>query len=211
MSCLCEAHVLTERNAPRADADPERVELIPGLFDEMAAALPFPQRQPPGQRAERPAHPAAMCAPEPASAGTPAYAAAPGAAGGQARADSNTAALSRMERQIAAHTERISCMQRQLDVLAGALARCTQEERLERARAARAQPSTQLVPSSAAGGHPVQGGSGAAAGGSGAAVERSAAASAPPAVAATKDAAVAAARDIAAELNSTFPEKHTLR
>lgn len=80
MSCLCEAHVLTKRNAPRADADPERVELIPGLFDEMAAALPYPQRRPAGQRAERPAHPAAMRAAEPAFAEALADAAAPGAA-----------------------------------------------------------------------------------------------------------------------------------
>ena len=90
MSCLCEAHVLTERSAPRADADPERVELIPGLFDEMAAPLLFPQRQPPGQRAERPAHPAAMRAAEPAPAGPPAGAA--GAAAPRLHAGQYTAA-----------------------------------------------------------------------------------------------------------------------
>ena len=88
MTCLCEAHVLTKRNAPRADADPERV----GLFDEMAAAMPFPQRQPPGQRAEYPALPAAMRAAEPASAEPLADAAASGAAPARLHAGQYTAA-----------------------------------------------------------------------------------------------------------------------
>ena len=88
MECSCAAHVLTVHAAPRADADPERVLLIPDAFDDLpvAAAAPPPARQRPGLGAERPAAPAAMRAVEPAHTEVLANAAAPGAAAAVQRA-----------------------------------------------------------------------------------------------------------------------------